>query len=215
MNMESLHQGIDPDRSVFPLAWRNTALAAALMLGASALFALQAALVKAGLKELAPLELVFFRGLICALAIFAYSRARGLGFATAHPAAQVGLGIVGFVSLGLYFVSIGMLPLVTATALNYTAPFFLALLVCLQKGRPARAALMVWVAGGLAGVWLVLQPSMTGGTSTGVMLGLLSGITGAGAYLLLSRLGRSGEPERVTGFYFSLIVCTLAGIPTL
>jgi S-adenosylmethionine uptake transporter len=202
-----------PGAYVGASAWRNLALAVALMIVASALFALQAALVKTGLERLAPLELVFFRGLVCAAAIFAFARLSRQSLATAHPGGQLVLGIIGFVSLALYFVSIGMLPLVTATALNYTAPLFLALLIGLRRNGLHGA--LPWVAAGFVGVCLVLQPSFEGGSAVGVSYALLSGVTGAFCYLLLGRLGHAGEPQRVTAFWFSLIACVLAGIPTL
>jgi S-adenosylmethionine uptake transporter len=194
-------------------AWRNLALAVVLMVVASALFALQAALVKTGLEKIAPLELVFFRGLVCAAIIFAFARLSGQRLTTTHPVGQLVLGSIGFVSMGLYFASIGMLPLVTATALNYTAPLFLALIIGM-RARSSRSA-QVWVAAGFVGVCLVLQPSFESGSAVGVTFALLSGITGAVCYLLLSRLGHAGEPQRVTAFYFSLVACVLAGIPTL
>lgn len=196
-------------------ATRNTLLAAVLMVAASALFALQGALVKTGLQHMAPLELVFFRGVVCAVLIFGFVKLRGLSLATARPVGQLGFGIIGFISLALYFASIGMLPLVTATALNYTAPLFIAVFIGLLGARKSKAALMFWVAAGFVGACMVLQPSFAEGSPTGVMLGLLSGLTGAAAYLLLGRLGRSGEPQRVTAFYFSVLVCAFAGIPTL
>ena len=194
---------------------RNALLAAVLMIGASALFAVQAALVKTGLEQMAPLELVFFRGLVCAVLILAFAKLRGLSLASARPVGQLGFGIIGFISLALYFASIGMLPLVTATALNYTAPLFLAIFIAFAGARRISAAMMVWVAAGFAGACMVLQPSFTDGSPTGLMLGLLSGLTGAATYLLLGRLGRAGEPQRVTAFYFSVLVCVFAGIPTL
>lgn len=211
-------------RSISPLAafaaaaagaWRKAGLPAVLMIVASGLFALQAALVKTGLQQIAPLELVFFRGLVCAALIFAFAHLGRQSLATARPAGQLVLGAIGFVSLALYFVSIGMLPLVTATALNYTAPLFLALIIGLRHARKAGAAAQIWVGAGFVGVCLVLQPSFDGGGSAGVVYGLLSGLTGAFCYLLLGRLGHAGEPQRVTTFYFSAIACALAGVPTL
>ncbi len=200
---------------LFSPPFRKAALAASLMLVASAFFALQAALVKTGLQHMAPLELVFFRGLVCAILILAFARFGGQSLVTRHPGTQLGLGVIGFASLALYFAAIGMLPLVTATALNYTAPLFLALLVGMRQPRATRAAPILWVVGGFAGACLVLQPSFAGGSLAGFALGLASGVAGGAAYLLLSHLGRAGESERVTGFYFSLAVCVLAGIPTL
>ena len=194
---------------------RSAGLAAGLMLLASALFALQAALVKVGLQQIAPLELVFFRGLVGAGVILAFARLGGQGLATRRPLGQIGLGIVGFAATGLYFASIGLLPLVTATALNYTAPLFLALVVGVHQARSTRIALLLWVVCGFLGACFALQPSLAGGSSIGVALGLGSGLAAAASYLLLGRLGRSGESERVTGFYFSLVICALAAVPTL
>jgi len=194
---------------------RAAMLSAGLMLLASALFALQAALVKTGLRQMAPLELVFFRGLICAGVIFAFARMGGQSLATRRPGEQLALGVTGFASLGLYFVAIGMLPLVTATALNYTAPLFLVLVIGFRLARSTRAAAWLLAVVGFAGTCLVLQPSLAGGSPLGVAIGLGSGVAGAVGYLLLSRLGQAGESERVTGFYFSLLICVLAGVPTL
>ena len=195
-------------------ALRHALLAAALMIGASALFAVQGALVKTGLQNMQPLQLVFFRGLICALLVYAYAKSRGLGLGTARPIGQISLGLIGFATVGLYFVSIGMLPLVTATALNYTAPLFIALFVALRLARKPNAVLL-WVAGGFAGVCLVLQPSFSVGSPTGVMFGLLSGLTGAVGYLLMGRMGGAGEPQRVTAFWFSAVLALLAAVPAL
>jgi ubiquinone biosynthesis protein Coq4/drug/metabolite transporter (DMT)-like permease len=205
----------DPSRPFLSPGMRAAALAGGLMLLASALFALQAALVKVGLQQIAPLELVFFRGLVCAGLILAFARLGGQSLATRRPLGQIGLGIVGFAATALYFVSIGLLPLVTATALNYTAPLFLALVVGMHQARGTRVALLLWVACGFLGACFALQPSLAGGSSIGVALGLGSGLAAAASYVLLGRLGRSGEPERVTGFYFSLVMCVLAGVPTL
>ncbi|HEX6689638.1 MAG TPA: Coq4 family protein [Burkholderiales bacterium] len=196
-------------------ALKKTGLAAVLMLVAGVLFALQAALVKSGLQSIAPLELVFFRGLVCAVLLLAFARLAGRSLATARPLAQIGLGVVGFVSLALYFVAIGMLPLVTATALNYTAPLFLALLVGTGQAGKARTAVLLAVGGGFVGACLLLQPTLAGGSFSGVAIGLASGVTGALAYLMLSRLGRSGEHQQVTAFWFSVAVCVFAGVPLL
>jgi hypothetical protein len=45
------------------------------------------------------------------------------------------------------------------------------------------------------------------------MFGLLSGATGAAGYLLLGRLGRAGEPQRVTAFWFSAALAVLVSLP--
>jgi S-adenosylmethionine uptake transporter len=191
----------------------KAALAAGLMLFASALFALQGALVKAGLEHIAPLDLVFFRGLVCAVIVLGLARASGKSLATARPVGQFALGVIGFVSLALFFVAIGMLPLVTATALNYTAPLFLALLLGLPGSGKARLAARLMVGAGFVGVCLLLQPWLSGASFGAVTVGLLSGMTGALAYLLLSKLGRSGEAQLTTTFWYSAALCGFAALP--
>src|SRR5262245_18403759 len=139
----SIHS-VQPLKSLLSADLRRAALAAGLMMLTSSLFALQAALVKVGLQQIAPLELVFFRGLVCAGLILAFARLGGQSLATRRPLGQIGLGIVGFAATALYFVSLAMLPLVTATALNYTAPLFLALVVGVHQARGTRFALLSW-----------------------------------------------------------------------
>ncbi len=194
---------------------RKAFVAAILMVAASALFALQAALVKLGLGEMAPLELVFFRGLVCVALLLAFAKLRGLSLASARPAGQLAFGVVGVAALVLYFASIGSLPLVTATALNYTAPLFMAVLLAVMGARKASLATMLWVAVAFVGACMVLQPSLAQGDPMGMILGLLSGLAAAVSYLLLARLGQSGEPQHVSSFWFSLVAVVLAGVPTL
>jgi drug/metabolite transporter (DMT)-like permease len=184
---------------------------ALLMLIASALFAVQGGLVKHGIATLGAVELLFFRSAIVALCAFAYLRARRLEMRSARPREQVALALAGSTSLLCYFISIGVLPLGTATALAYTAPIFLAvLLIAGGAKRPPLFALAA-VLTGFAGVWLLLRPSVFGQEWLAVAVGLLSGALGGVAYLMISRLAAAGESEWLTTLYFSLGGCLLSG----
>lgn len=181
------------------------------MLLACALFAAQAGLVKRGLKSFGVAELVFYRSLVALLLTLAFVRLRGLGLATRSWRLQLQLGVVGAVSLALYFHAIAHLPLGTATALNYTAPMFLWLLMWLADSRRASLTGFAAVLLGFVGVWLLLRPALAGEVSLALVLGVLSGATGGVAYLLLSRLGAVGEPVWVTSGYFALAGCVIGG----
>lgn len=198
-----------------PPSVRHVALPALWMLVASALFAAQAGLVKAALETLSAVEVVFFRSAFGALATLAYIGLRGHTLRTPHGGAQLALGVVGWVSLLCYFAALGMLPLGTATALNYTAPIFLTLFVALLGMHRPRVFAVAGVMVGLAGVWLLLKPSLGGQHWPGVSIALFSGVSGGVAYLLLSRLGIAGEPEWRTSLYFSAVGTVLGGIATL
>jgi drug/metabolite transporter (DMT)-like permease len=63
---------------------------------------------------------------------------------------------------------------------------------------------------GFIGVSLLLKPSLHQGQLIAGGLGLLSGLLAGLVYVHVTQLGRAGEPDWRTVFYFSL-VCTLGG----
>ena len=74
-----------------------------------------------------------------------------------------------------------------------------------QAGRGGWSVLLVAaVLLGFAGVALVLRPSLDPTQFWHALAGLLSGVLAALAYLQITALGRAGEPEERTVFYFNL-----------
>lgn len=67
---------------------------------------------------------------------------------------------------------------------------------------------------GFAGVVMVLRPSVGPDQVLAALLGLLSGLVSAFAYLQVIALGRIGEPEERTVFYFAS-GCALVGVAAL
>jgi drug/metabolite transporter (DMT)-like permease len=64
--------------------------------------------------------------------------------------------------------------------------------------------LVATVLAGFAGVALVLRPTIEHAQLWHGLMGLMSGLLAAMAYLQVSALGRAGEPEYRVVFYFSL-----------
>lgn len=182
------------------------------MVAASLLFACMGVCVKLGSARFSAAELVFARGAIALLIIYAYVRLAGLSLATPHWRTHLMRGIAGFVSLVMYFYSISVIPLATAVTLNYTSPLFLALLLAFWLRERVRPFLFVALAMGFAGVILLLRPSWGSGQIAGGLFGLGSGVIASVAYLNVRRLGELGEPEWRTVFYFSLIAA-IGGLP--
>lgn len=180
------------------------------MLVAGFLFGCMGVFVKLGAALFSSVELVFYRSLIGLLAILAVAGARRLPLRTRVWRNHLWRGLAGVTSLGLYFWCITVMPLATAVTLNYTSPLFLTLLTTwLLKERfhwPLVAAVIV----GFAGVVLLLRPHLDEDQWLAGVLGLVSGVFAAFAYLNVRRLGRLGEPEYRTVFYFAL-VSTVAG----
>jgi S-adenosylmethionine uptake transporter len=103
--------------------------------------------------------------------------------------------------------------------LNYMSSVWIATFLLggalLTQGRDAplrqQGPLFMAVLAGFAGVAMMLRPSLNPDQVLGALVGLLSGIFAAFAYLQVTALSRAGEPESRTVFYFS-IGAVLAGL---
>ena len=184
------------------------------MIAASALFACMGVCVKLGASLFSAAELVFYRGAIALVLLWGFVLVRRLSLATPHWRAHVWRGLAGSVSLVLYFYAISVLPLATAVTLNYTSPLFLALILVFWAGERVRGTLYIALALGLAGVALLLRPSFEADQWLGGLAALASGAGAGLAYFHVRQLGRLGEPEWRTVFYFSL-ASALIGLPWL
>ncbi len=182
------------------------------MIAASLLFACMGVCVKLGSMQFSAAELVFYRGFISLLLVYGYMRITGLTPVTRHWRTHITRSISGFVSLVMYFYSISMIPLATAVTLNYTSPLFLALLLAFWQRERIRPLLSLALLAGFVGVVLLLRPTWHAEQIAGGLFGLGSGVISSIAYLNVRTLGRLGEPEWRTVFYFSLI-STIGGLP--
>lgn len=191
------------------------------MLVSALLFALMAACVKVASTHYGTAEIVFFRSLIGVIGLFAYARFAGQTLSTSVAGTHIRRSIVGVSALALWFYAIGRLPLGTAMTLNFSSPLFSTAFVigaALIAGRRVTWVLAVCVGIGFAGVVLILRPSFGAGEEVPALVGVLSGFLSAVAYWHVRELGRLGEPEWRTVFYFSLcgsILGLLGALPDL
>lgn len=185
-------------------AWR--------MVLATVLFAFMGLCVKKASAEVSTAEVVFFRGFIGALMLGALAAAQGLSLRTQVPRPHLWRGVAGVSALTLWFYAIAHLPLATAVTLNYMSSVWMAVFLMLRQAwrrwhdqphRPLAPSLLAAVLAGFAGVALVLQPTLARDQWLEGLVGLLSGMLAAWAYLQVAALGRSGEPEHRVVFYFS------------
>jgi S-adenosylmethionine uptake transporter len=115
---------------------------------------------------------------------------------------------IGVVSLGSWFYAIAHLPLATAMTLNYMSGVWVAAFIvggALLYGQSEKQGpLLLTVLMGFAGVVLTLRPTIDHDQLFAGVVGLLSGMGAALAYMQVTALGRAGEPEERTVFYFSV-----------
>ncbi len=192
---------------------------AAWMLLASLFFATMGVCIKFASVHFNSFEIVAYRGLVGVVALWGFTRFSGVSLRTRVPAMHFWRGIVGTISLTAWFYSIGLLPLATAMTLNYMSSVWIATfllggaLLTQVRGAPARAQgpLFLTVLVGFAGVAMMLRPTISPDQLLGAIIGLLSGLFAALAYLQVAALARAGEPESRTVFYFS-VAAVLAGL---
>ena len=191
------------------------------MVLASFFFATMALGIKFASSSFGTMELVFYRGVVSLIFMALVVRARGIPLRTPVPMMHLWRGMIGVLSLGAWFYAIAHLPLATAMTLNYMSGVWVAAFVVggalLYGGMPQQGRLLGTVLLGFVGVVLTLRPTMDHNQLFAGVVGLLSGMGAALAYLQVTALGKVGEPEERTVFYFSVaaalvgVVCALFG----
>ncbi len=186
------------------------------MLFAAFSFSLMGVGVKLASEMYTTGEIVFYRSMISMVIIWAVLASSGISVRTPHMTTHIKRSLFGVTALMLWFTSISLLPLATAMTLNYMSPVWIALIVGAGAALAGTAGgadrkLIGAIVMSFAGVICLLQPSVGKDQLTGGLVGLISGMFTALAYVEVRQLGQLGEPEGRIVFYFSL-VGTLAGV---
>jgi len=181
----------------------------------SLFFATMAVCVKFASEWFTSSELVFYRGLLGMLFMWLLARSQGTTLATRYAGMHAWRSVVGVVSLGAWFYAIANLPLATAMTLNYMSSVWVAAFLVggsllawnPRSGGAAplrQGALVLTVLAGFAGVVMMLRPTIEQNQVFAGLIGLMSGLTAAFAYMQVMALGKIGEPETRTVFYFAV-----------
>ena len=189
-----------------------------MVLGAF-LFATMAVGIKFASSSFGTMELVFYRGIVSIIFMAVVLRASGTPLRTPVPVMHLWRSTVGVLSLSAWFYAIAHLPLATAMTLNYMSGVWVAAFIvggALLYGQPQRQGpLMGTVLLGFAGVVMTLRPTLDQNQLFAGVIGLLSGMGAALAYLQVTALGRVGEPVVRTVFYFSIGTAIVGAVGSL
>ena len=192
---------------------------ASWMILASLFFATMSVCIKFAATHFDTFELVFYRGLIGMAFMASLCKMQNVSLRTAIPMMHVWRSIIGVASLSAWFYAIAHLPLATAMTLNYMSGVWVAALLIggtLVMGRLQDATkqgpIVLTVIAGFSGVVMILRPTIEQNQLFAGVIGLLSGLGAALAYMQVAALGRLGEPESRTVFYFSIGTTVVGGI---
>jgi len=192
------------------------------MILASLFFATMSVCIKYAAPHFDTFELVFYRGLIGMAFMAMLCRAQNVPLRTQIPMMHVWRSVIGVASLSAWFYAIAHLPLATAMTLNYMSGVWVAAFLIggtLVMGRVQdigrQGPLVLTVIAGFSGVVMILRPTIEQNQLFAGVIGLLSGFGAALAYMQVAALGRLGEPESRTVFYFSVGTTVVGAVAIL
>jgi drug/metabolite transporter (DMT)-like permease len=184
-----------------------------MLLGA-AFFATMGVCVKFGSEHFNSAELVFYRGVVGMVFLVVVARHKKVSLRTNYVGMHIWRSIIGVSALSAWFYAIAKLPLATAMTLNYMSSVWIAAFLVggalinwnPQEGRSpwSQGPLALSVIAGFAGVVMMLRPTVEQNQIFAGLIGLMSGFAAAFAYMQVMALGRIGEPETRTVFYFAI-----------
>jgi len=190
-----------------------------MMILASLFFAAMSVCIKFATAFFNTFELVCYRGAVGMVFVAVLCRSQGTPLATPVPMMHMWRTLVGVISLAAWFYAIAHLPLATAMTLNYMSGIWVAAFLIggtLAMGKlqdvGKQGPVVITLLAGFAGVIMILRPTIEQNQLFAGVIGLLSGLLSAVAYLQVIALGRLGEPETRTVFYFSLGATVTGGM---
>ena len=179
------------------------------MLASAVGFSVMGLLVKLASSTFPAMELVFARSTFMAVLTFAAIRREGISALGVDRWTLSVRGAVGALSLSLFYIGIGRLPLGDAVTIQYTAPIWTALIAAPLLGERLRPVVFVSAALSLGGVVLVARPSVLFGTGLaldgwGVAAVAAAAVMSGFVYTLVRKLRATDRPMTII-FYLSWI----------
>ncbi len=175
-------------------------------------FSLMGSFVKLGASHFSSVELVFYRSFISLLFLLIYVVISQKEIKTPHLRKQIDRGVVGFLSLAFFFYAIAHLNLGSAMTLNYTSPIFLGFFLPLISHQKIKKSILLCTITGFIGTLFILDPHGEWQSWFAGLIGLISGIGAALAYIHVIQLSKLNEPDWRTVFYFTLVSTLGSGL---
>ncbi len=187
-------------------------------LAAAALFSLMAAFVKLCSGHFSSMELVFYRSLFGVVSIAFFVANHHYTLKTEHFWGHIKRSVLGTLSVFVWFMTLGLLPLSTNITLTYTTPLFMAanfILLAFLRHRKAPWMLCLAIVAGFTGVVIALQPSFGSEMLIPSLMCLFVSFIDLIVYWQIKELGDFKEPSWRIVFYFTLFGTLGGAVGTL
>ena len=171
-------------------------------------------LIRFAAYRLHPFEVTFFRCLFSLVVMLPFIiRAGPSVLATPKIGFYTLRAVVGLVSMLSWFYGITVVPLATATAVNFTAPLFATMAAALVLHEDVRLRRWAAVVIGFIGVLVIMRPSRDS-VDPMLLLILLSAASSAMNNITVKYLVRTERPNTIVAL-FSVYLTPLSLIPAL
>lgn len=165
------------------------------------------------LEHLSTFQLVFFRSIVSLFLCLAILKARRIPYWGTNRRWLVARGVVGFISLALFYWALKLMPIGTAVSLRYTSPFFAALLAIFFLGE--RMKIMQWFFFCLAFLGVVILKGVDLRISfEALLIILVSALLSGMVYFIIRKIGTDEHPVVIV-FYLMAISSGFGGLLSL
>ncbi|MDH3759491.1 MAG: DMT family transporter [Gammaproteobacteria bacterium] len=186
--------------------------AVAIMASGKLLFTIQDAIIK-GMSGAYPIhQIMTIRGMVAIvlLLILIHFSVRLTALKLHHPGFHLLRGLLMFTAFMAYYIALAEISLTTATALFFTAPFFITLLSVPLLGERVGLHRLLGILAGFIGVLIVLRPD-TEQFSLVALLPILAAFLYALCQVMV-RYARMTAPASIMSLYASLTFALLAPV---
>lgn len=181
------------------------------------MFAVAGAAVKLALHDVSPVQLVFWRNLMSMVFFFGFLLAVRPAAFSCLRSEMVGLhllrSVLSLCVLYAYFYAVSQIDLATAVLLLSTSPVFVPILALLFMRHLSASTVWIGVLIAFVGVALVVDPtlkySFDFSNYIGLGSGLLSGILGGAATVVIWKMSGTESPDRQM-IYFTFVSFVLS-----
>ena len=171
-------------------------------------FACMNAIVK-HLTDIGAFQIVFFRSVSSLFFTFGFLIKNKIPILGNNRKLLVLRGIVGVISMSLFFMSTKYLPIGTAVSLRYMAPIFAAVFAIYFLKERIKPMQWVFFFMAFAGV-LILKGFDTELDSYGLLLIIVSAIFSGLVYIVISKIGKGDHPVVVVNYF--MVISTIVGL---
>jgi drug/metabolite transporter (DMT)-like permease len=184
------------------------------MSGAVLSFSAMAVAARELLQHMGPFQILFVRSAIMlAIVLVVIAQAEGAVTATRRLPLHLLRNVVHFGGQYCWVFAIGVLPLATVFAIEFTMPVWTAILAALILGERLTPNRIAMLALGLLGVLIILRPGF-GLFHTGALVALLASLFYAGNMIATKRLTATDSPLAIL-FWMSVIQTPLSLLTAL